>query len=450
MESNYICGGRALRIAVGITMLVLLAGGAGAATITFDKSLNVPDRYLTNVNVDGTTLSFWVNDTGNYKTGDNIGVTVSEGVSNMRVELWTISSQLTVWFQPLYSSYASATIPANKFNSYSSSCPYSDFCYNSYTTAGPGTYFLAVKNKVTSPYPYFIVKPVIVSDYDLTVNPDSIQIIPGGTLKVTVGVTEKGNPVSTGNNNIRVGLFQDSTSTKFEQYATATATTGTFETNFSIPAGVSGAYKLFAEVTTNRTFPDYPEIIGAANYDGIITIIPSINPVQSAFAVRNIERRSLSPGSSTNVTIRITSNVSQALSLQETIPMGWTITRISDDADFFDVNTGEWDWSIIETGIIKTIIYRVTMPANASPGSYYINGNISNQSGVIASVAGDDTISYDIFAYYRGIGNDPCVVETTDLLKAADDWSKDTAPPGFSAPITTQQLLTLADEWARS
>ena len=38
------------------------------------------------------------------------------------------------------------------------------------------------------------------------------------------------------------------------------------------------------------------------------------------------------------------------------------------------------------------------------------------------------------------------VVETTDLLKAADDWSRDITPQGFTSPITTQQLLTLADE----
>ncbi len=32
----------------------------------------------------------------------------------------------------------------------------------------------------------------------------------------------------------------------------------------------------------------------------------------------------------------------------------------------------------------------------------------------------------------------------------ADDWSRDIAPPGFAAPITTQQLLALADEWSRN
>jgi S-layer protein (TIGR01567 family) len=56
----------------------------------------------------------------------------------------------------------------------------------------------------------------------------------------------------------------------------------------------------------------------------------------------------------------------------------------------------------------------------------------------------------DILSYYRGLGNNPTKVETTDLLIAADNWSSNIAPPGFTSPITTQQLLSLADEWSRS
>ena len=56
----------------------------------------------------------------------------------------------------------------------------------------------------------------------------------------------------------------------------------------------------------------------------------------------------------------------------------------------------------------------------------------------------------DILSYYRGLGSNPNVVETTDLLKAADDWSHDIVPPGFIDPITTPQLLALADEWSKS
>jgi parallel beta-helix repeat protein len=55
----------------------------------------------------------------------------------------------------------------------------------------------------------------------------------------------------------------------------------------------------------------------------------------------------------------------------------------------------------------------------------------------------------DILSYYRGLGDDPIIVETTDLLKAADDWSNNIIPPGCDSSITTQQLLALADEWSK-
>jgi hypothetical protein len=60
------------------------------------------------------------------------------------------------------------------------------------------------------------------------------------------------------------------------------------------------------------------------------------------------------------------------------------------------------------------------------------------------------TYTNSILSYYRGLGNDPTKVETTDLLKAADDWSNNRIVDGFTNLITTQQLLSLADEWSRS
>lgn len=76
-----------------------------------------------------------------------------------------------------------------------------------------------------------------------------------------------------------------------------------------------------------------------------------------------------------------------------------------------------------------------------------------------ASVAANGNITYsntiqkewissgDILAYYIGLNLYPDVVETADLLKAADDWRDNIVPPGFSVSLTTPQLLTLADEW---
>ena len=56
----------------------------------------------------------------------------------------------------------------------------------------------------------------------------------------------------------------------------------------------------------------------------------------------------------------------------------------------------------------------------------------------------------DILVYYRGLGQNSNIVETRDLLKAADDQRDKIVPPGFSVSITYGQLLTLAEEWKNS
>lgn len=58
--------------------------------------------------------------------------------------------------------------------------------------------------------------------------------------------------------------------------------------------------------------------------------------------------------------------------------------------------------------------------------------------------------SSDIMAYYRGLNQYPDIVETNDLLKAADDWRDNIMPPQFAVSLNTNQLLTLADEWRNS
>jgi hypothetical protein len=173
-------------------------------------------------------------------------------------------------------------------------------------------------------------------------------------------------------------------------------------------------------------------------------ILPQASGVN---AKREIEKEALSQGESTNITIRINSNVIQALALKEVIPAGWNFTGISDDADGFKNSTNEWVWSNVTPGITKTVIYTITAPIGATMGTYYINGTISNSGRVIAIVGGNNIITLDILAYYRGLGSDPNTVETTDLLKAIDDGRSKTVPVGFTNPITNQELSALINEW---
>ncbi len=76
---------------------------------------------------------------------------------------------------------------------------------------------------------------------------------------------------------------------------------------------------------------------------------------------------------------------------------------------------------------------------------------VVNGAKILSNTAKKEWIpTGDILAYYRGLGQYPNIVETSDLLNAADDWRNNIIPPGFYVSITTPQLLTLADEWRNS
>lgn len=111
-------------------------------------------------------------------------------------------------------------------------------------------------------------------------------------------------------------------------------------------------------------------------------------------ASRTIETPSLAAGASTNVTVTIVNgDTSQALSLMETVPLGWTVTRVTDDADVFRPSTNEWVWFNVAAGGTKTVVYKLTAPLDAVVGNYSIAGNVLNQSGIIATVSGDNSIA---------------------------------------------------------
>jgi hypothetical protein len=124
----------------------------------------------------------------------------------------------------------------------------------------------------------------------------------------------------------------------------------------------------------------------------LLALIPIVSAEASASASRSIEDSNLAAGDSTNVTVTIVNDVSQGLSVKETVPSGWTLTRISDDADAFQASTNTWAWFDVGAEVTKTVIYNLEVPSNAAPGDYNINGDIINQSGVIAGVTGDNLI----------------------------------------------------------
>jgi hypothetical protein len=126
----------------------------------------------------------------------------------------------------------------------------------------------------------------------------------------------------------------------------------------------------------------------------ILLIFMSMPIVQaSVSAQRTIETNVLPIGSGTTVTVVIQNdNTSPLVLLKESIPPGWTLTNISDDAIAFK-KTGEWIWSPIgENNSDKNVKYRINVPSSTLPGTYIINGNVTGGNTTI-EVTGDLAIT---------------------------------------------------------
>jgi PGF-pre-PGF domain-containing protein len=245
-----------LQIFIAIIVFGLLAGNAEAATITFDKSLDVPDRTFT---WEGKT--YFITHVGNYKLNDNINFGITSGTDTMLVVLYD-ADQTSVKSETKFNTggQTSVSFPAG-------------------TVSVPGIYGIVVSSK-----PDAIIigaNPLIISEFDMTVTTNVTNAKEGDTVKVTVKVSKNGAPLSIDPNNVEVKFVQDST--YFGANAIAN-TTGIYEANIRIPSNAYGSHKLYAAITTNRNiYQNYPELIGAASYAGTIELpTPSSTSIPSS------------------------------------------------------------------------------------------------------------------------------------------------------------------------
>jgi len=110
-----------------------------------------------------------------------------------------------------------------------------------------------------------------------------------------------------------------------------------------------------------------------------ISLTIPVMAVGEIIATRDVSDQTVAPGGNFTVTVTVTANQDvTAPALDEDLPSGWAVTEVDSAGATFKSSTNEWLWmSSLSTGASKTVIYDVTVPADAAGGDYWITGNIS-------------------------------------------------------------------------
>jgi hypothetical protein len=131
-------------------------------------------------------------------------------------------------------------------------------------------------------------------------------------------------------------------------------------------------------------------------------------------------------------------NVTKPFALQEVIPVGWGFTRGTDDADAFKNSTKEWTWFTVGAGANKTVTYNLTVPMDADPGDYVINGTVTSPNPVTVNPVGGDTTITVTVLYDLTMAVAPGGSGTATDLTNASPYAEDTevsvqavANPGY-------------------
>jgi hypothetical protein len=194
---------------------------------------------------------FEITEIGSYKTNQDIGFSVdAPGVEDMLVVLYD-RDQVSVWFKRFYntSGRVVTAIPANKISE-------------------AGTYAITVSKERN----IIDAIPVVISDYDLTVKPESNKLIAGKKFDVEVDISKNGVPVNT-ENTVKVMIAKGSAS--IETNATAIKP-GVYKASIEIPQAANGTFSLYSVITTERKLNmNYPEILGIAGGGNIEITQPS-------------------------------------------------------------------------------------------------------------------------------------------------------------------------------
>lgn len=218
-----------MRVTIALVILSNVTASADT-TISLANTIDIPDRTVTYQG-----KNYEIQDMGAYSIGENANISINTtDIKSFQLSLLDKNKNF-LWNHMVYytEGRSEVTMPAD-------------------VVTTPGTYAFAVfyQGDIKA------IKPVVFSQYKMSVIPDSTAVAPGGTLHVKVKVVpDTSLPV-------KVVLARNSSS--FESGVNRTGE-GEYEAEIKIPASANGRFSLYAAIASDNIIMGYPELAGISS-----------------------------------------------------------------------------------------------------------------------------------------------------------------------------------------
>jgi hypothetical protein len=225
------------------------ASGVHDPTIEFNKYVDVPDSTVSYDNYIGD-----INNVGSYQINEDIQIRIEidPSINNIQIilvdknknRIWVHNTQLS-------NGTNTVTIPGQSIAS----------------TYG----VVLIHNRE-----YKGAKPVVISEYSMTLSPNKTQVSKGERLDFTITIKKNGMPTNT-SHNVQGILFQGSS--KIAKSTAFCVDTGIYKATIVAPS-IPGIYSLYGIIDTSDYIMGYPELTGIID-GGSVNVVQADSSVSS-------------------------------------------------------------------------------------------------------------------------------------------------------------------------
>jgi hypothetical protein len=237
-------------IALIAIVALLILPVCASTTISLDSTIDTPDMTVTYQG-----KNYEVHDIGSYHMGEKVNISINvTDISGFQLSLLDKNKNF-LWNHMVYYTEGNTQV---------------DMPDNVVTV--PGTYAFAVFYQGD----VIAVKPVVFSQYKLSVMPDTTTVAPGDTLHVKVRVApDNGIPM-------KVMLAKNSSSLESSVNRTQE---GLYEADIKLPDSSNGRFSLYAALESGNMILGFPELIGVSSGGTINVVKIPTTPQASGFSV---------------------------------------------------------------------------------------------------------------------------------------------------------------------